>query len=249
MTAERLQKILAEAGIASRRASERLILDGRVSVNGRVVTELGSRADPERDQIRIDGTPLPAREAPVYLILNKPYGYVTTARDEHGRPAVMDLVYKTAERVFPVGRLDMDSEGLLLLTNDGEFAQRLTHPSHEVEKEYLALVRGTPATEALRRLRHGVLLDGRPTATATVEVTHPADVPPAGPGKAWLRFVLHEGRKRQVRRMCEEVGHEVERLIRVRVGPLRLRGLVPGRVRELTPTEIERIRRAAGLCD
>jgi 23S rRNA pseudouridine2605 synthase len=247
MASERLQKILAEAGIASRRACERLMLDGRVRVNGRVVTELGSRADPETDSISVDGEPVVVTPRLVYLVLNKPPGYVTTARDEQGRPTVMDLVYKTRERVFPVGRLDMESEGLLLLTNDGELAQRLTHPSHQVEKEYLALVRGTPNAEALRRLRRGVSLEGRRTAPATAELAGKSEGLPAPPGRAWLRLVLREGRKRQARLMCEQVGHPVEQLIRVRIGPLRLRGLVRGRVRELTPAEIERIRQAAGL--
>ena len=150
MAQQRLQKILAEAGVASRRASERLIAESRVSINGRIVTRPGTLADPEADQISVDGRPLAARAAPIYLLLNKPPGYVTTAKDERGRPTVIDLAFRTQERLFPVGRLDMDSEGLLLLTNDGEFAQRLTHPRHEVEKEYMALVRGTPTDESLR---------------------------------------------------------------------------------------------------
>jgi len=244
---QRLQKILAEAGVASRRASEQVIRDGRVRVNGKIVTQLGTRADPSRDAVTVDGQPLGPAEQAVYLAVNKPPGYVTTARDELGRRSVLDLVYKTHERVFPVGRLDMDSEGLVLLTNDGELAQRLTHPRHEVEKEYLALVHGEPDAPTLRALRHGVELDGRQTAPAVVETVHA----PAGlatpPDHSWLRIVLREGRKRQVRLMCEAAGHPVERLIRVRIGPLRLRGLVPGRVRELTEDEIGRLRMAAGL--
>jgi 23S rRNA pseudouridine2605 synthase len=247
MAPERLQKILAEAGIASRRAAERMIQEGRVTVNGSLVAEPGVKADAEIDEIRVDGEPIDAPALPVYLMLHKPRGYVTTARDERGRRSIMDLVYKTRERVFPVGRLDMDSEGLLLLTNDGELAQRLTHPSHEVEKEYLALVRGTPDQEALRGLRRGVTLNGRLTAPAVVEPVRKPEGLAEQPGHSYLRLVLREGRKRQVRLMCEAVGHPVERLIRVRIGPLRLRGLVPGRVRELTPAEIERIRSAAGL--
>jgi 23S rRNA pseudouridine2605 synthase len=247
MAAQRLQKILAEAGIASRRASEGLIRDGRVRVNGQTVTELGSRADPSHDTITVDDRPVGPAERPVYLAVHKPPGYVTTASDDRGRPCVLDLVYKTQERIFPVGRLDMDSEGLLLLTNDGELAQRLTHPRHEVEKEYMALVRGEPGDDTLRRLRHGIEIDGRPTAPATAELVRaPGDLPtPAG--RCWLRLVLREGRKRQVRLMCEEAGYPVERLIRVRIGPLRLRGLVPGRVRELTEDEIGRLRTAAGI--
>ncbi|MGI8554498.1 MAG: pseudouridine synthase [Dehalococcoidia bacterium] len=247
MAFERLQKVMAEAGVASRRASERLIQEGRVWVNDRAVTALGSRVDPDHDRITVDGRIVGARPAPVYLVLNKPPGYVTTAHDEQGRPTVMDLAFKTRERVFPVGRLDRESEGLLLLTNDGELAQRLTHPSHEVEKEYLALLRGTPEAEALRRLRRGLMLDDGPTAPATAELVGKNEAPPAPPGTTWLRLVLHEGRKRQVRRMAEAVGYPVERLIRVRIGPLRLRGLARRRVRELTPDEIVRIREAAGL--
>ena len=247
MPAERLQKILAEAGIASRRAGEQMIREGRVHVNGRLVTELGSKADPSEDEIRVDGEPIGPAAPLVYLMLHKPHGYVTTAQDNQGRRSVMDLVFKTRERIFPVGRLDMDSEGLLLLTNDGALAQRLMHPSQEVEKEYLALVRGSPGAEALRRLRRGIDLDGRPTAPAVVEVVHAPEGLPEYQGRSYLRLVLREGRKRQVRLMCEGAGHPVERLIRVRIGPLRLRGLVPGRVRELTAVEVQRIRQAAGM--
>ncbi len=247
MSAERIQKILADAGVASRRAAERLMAEGRIAVNGQIVSRPGTLADPETDQISVDGATIGARPASVYLLLNKPRGYVTTARDERGRPTVMDLVYKTQDRVFPVGRLDLESEGLLLLTNDGALAQRLTHPRHEVEKEYLALVQGTPDARALHRLRHGVEIEGRLTAPAEAEIIGPPDGIQPRPGYSWLRLVLKEGRKRQARRMCEAVGHPVERLIRSRIGPLRLRGLVPGRVRELTPLEVDRIRTAAGL--
>ncbi len=247
MATERLQKILAEAGVASRRAAERIIADGRVRVNGTLVTRLGTQANPETDSISVDGISIGSRPPAVYLLLNKPRGYVTTARDPRGRPVVMDLVYKTRERVFPVGRLDMDSEGLLLLTNDGELAQRLTHPRHEVDKEYMALVDGTPDDDALRDLRRGVDLEQRRTAPATVELIPPPAGLSTGPGQSWLRLVLKEGRKRQVRLMCEAVGYPVSRLIRSRIGPLRLRGLVPGRVRELTQTEIERLLEAADL--
>lgn len=247
MPPERIQKILADAGIASRRAAERMVLDGRVAVNGRVISRPGTPADPETDRIAVDGKQIAGRPPAVYLVLNKPPGYVTTAHDERGRPTVMDLVYKTKERVFPVGRLDLESEGLLLLTNDGELAQRLTHPKHEVEKEYLALVRGVPDAESLRQLRRGIAIEERLTAPATIEVIKPPDDSPAHAGHTWLRVVLTEGRKRQVRLMCEAVGLPVVRLIRSRIGPLRLRGLVPGRVRELTAAEIERIRQAAGL--
>ena len=247
MPRERLQKLLAEAGVASRRAAERMIADGRVTVNGSTVTQMGTVADGASDTIAVDGVVLGAPPEHVYLVVHKPPGYLTTSRDDRGRPVIMDLVYKTRARVFPVGRLDMDSEGLLLLTNDGELAQRLTHPSHEVDKEYLALLQGTPSERALRELRRGIDIEGRRTAPATVElIQNPAELE-TKPGQSWLRIVLKEGRKRQVRRMCESVGHPVERLIRTRIGPLRLRGLVPGRVRELTPAEIAKLQEAAGL--
>jgi pseudouridine synthase len=247
MTRERLQKLLAEAGVASRRVSERIIAEGRVQVNGSTVTQMGAVADPVSDTISVDGVALGPTPELVYLVVHKPPGYLTTSRDDRGRPVVMDLVYKTKARVFPVGRLDMDSEGLLLLTNDGDLAQRLTHPSHEVEKEYLALLQGTPSARALSELRRGVDLEGRRTAPATVElIQNPAELE-TKPGRSWLRIVLKEGRKRQVRGMCESVGHPVERLIRTRIGPLRLRGLVPGRVRELTSAEVARLREAAGF--
>jgi 23S rRNA pseudouridine2605 synthase len=247
MAQERLQKVLAESGIASRRAAERLIVDGRVQVNGTVITRLGALADAAADTICVDGRPIAPPAEHVYLAVNKPAGYVTTSSDERGRPIVMDLVYKTKERVFPVGRLDQDSEGLLLLTNDGELAQRLTHPSHEVDKEYLALVDCSPNPAALRALRRGIDIDGRRTAPATAETIGAPEGFDTPAGHEWLRLVLREGRKRQVRRMCEAAGCNVVRLVRTRIGPLRLRGLVPGRVRELTPAEIEKLRQAAGL--
>jgi 23S rRNA pseudouridine2605 synthase len=247
MAKERLQKVLAESGVASRRAAERLIVDGRVQVNGVAVTQLGSLADVTTDTICVDGLPIAPAAEHVYLAVNKPAGYVTTNSDERGRPIVMDLVYKTKARVFPVGRLDQDSEGLLLLTNDGQLAQCLTHPSHEVDKEYLALVDRSPSPAALQALRRGIELDGRRTAPATVEEIRAPDGLRTPEGHAWLRFVLREGRKRQVRRMSESAGCNVVRLIRTRIGPLRLRGLVPGRVRELTQAEVERLRQAAGL--
>ncbi|MGH9151399.1 MAG: pseudouridine synthase, partial [Acidimicrobiales bacterium] len=191
---ERLQKVLARTGFGSRRACEQLIADGRVTVNGAVAT-LGRRVDVEHDRVEVDGAAVGVRAGLVHYLLNKPRGVVTTAADTHGRPTVVDLV-PGEPRVFPVGRLDADSEGLLVLTNDGELAHRLTHPSFGVEKEYLAEVAGTPSPAAVRRLREGVDLDDGRTAPARV-----AAVPPRG-----LRIVVHEGRNRQVRRMCEAVG-------------------------------------------
>ena len=232
--AERLQKILSRAGVASRRAAEELISAGRVTVNGRVAS-LGDRADPAADAVAVDGVRLGVAPGLVYYLLNKPRGVVTTASDPQGRPTVVDLV-PAEPRVFPVGRLDADTEGLLLLTNDGDLTQRLTHPSHGVEKEYLAEVEGRPAPGALRRLRQGVELDDGLTAPARVSL--------AAPGA--LRIVIHEGRNRQVRRMCDAVGHPVVRLVRVRIGPLRDTRLRPGKWRPLDQKEVRALEAAVG---
>jgi 23S rRNA pseudouridine2605 synthase len=230
---ERLQKVLARAGFGSRRACELLIEEGRVTVNGDDAV-LGQRVDVERDRVAVDGVPIAIREGLVYYLLNKPRGVVTTARDPQGRRAVVDLVPRQP-RVFPVGRLDADTEGLLLLTNDGDLAQRLTHPSFGIEKEYLAEVTGRPSPGALRRLREGVELDDGPTAPAKA-----AFVPPHA-----LRITIHEGRTRQVRRMCAAVGHPVVRLVRTRIGPLADRKLKPGEWRPLTPREVRALENAA----
>ncbi len=225
---ERLQKVLAIRGWGSRRVCEDLIASGRVTVNGEIAV-LGRRVDTARDQVEVDGVPIGVKPGLVYYLLNKSRGVVTTSHDTHGRPTVVDVVPREP-RVYPVGRLDIDTEGLLLLTNDGELALRLTHPSHGVEKEYLAEVSGgTVAQGALRRLREGVELDDGTTA--------PAKVSQPTPGV--LRLTIHEGRNRQVRRMCEAVGHPVQRLVRVRIGPLRDASLGPGEWRELTTSEVK----------
>jgi 23S rRNA pseudouridine2605 synthase len=223
---ERLQKVLARAGLASRRVCEDLVAEGRVTVNGEVA-ELGRRVDAERDVIEVDGALVPTAPGLVYYALNKPAGVVTTAADTHGRPTVVDLV-PAEPRVFPVGRLDADSEGLLLLTNDGELTHRLTHPSFGVEKEYVASVEGDPSPAALRRLREGIELDDGPTAPAKVARLEAGVV----------RITIHEGRNRQVRRMCEAVGHPVTRLVRTRIGPLADRRLKPGEWRPLSGAEV-----------
>jgi 23S rRNA pseudouridine2605 synthase len=232
----RLQKILSTAGVASRRASEKLIVEGRVSVNGTTVNELGTRADPEHDAIRVDGRQVQAPRARRYLLMNKPRGYVTTRSDPEGRPTVIDLLGRTREYIYPVGRLDYDSEGLLLLTNDGELAARLMHPRHEVEREYEVRVRGVPTRAAIERLERGVTIEGRKTAPATVRL-HEA----ARESRATLTIILHEGRSRQVRKMCEVVGYQVVRLRRVRIGPIADPTLRAGEVRDLTPAEIRRL--------
>jgi 23S rRNA pseudouridine2605 synthase len=227
---ERLQKVLARVGFGSRRACEELIGTGRVTVNGEAAT-LGRRVDPSSDRIQVDGVPVPSAPGLVYYLLNKPAGVVTTASDPEGRSTVVDLVPATP-RVFPVGRLDYETEGLLLLTNDGELSQGLTHPSRGVEKAYLAEVEGVPSRGALRRLREGIVLDDGPTAPARVRMAQSV------PGGAALEIVIHEGRNRQVRRMCEAVGHPVRRLVRTRIGPLVDRRLAPGRWRPLEPSEV-----------
>ncbi len=237
--AERLQKILARAGLGSRRGVEELLRRGAVRVNGRVAT-LGDKADPERDAITVDGKPLPAAGSPLYLLLNKPVGYLTTRHDPFGRPTVFDLLPPLPAKVFPVGRLDLDTEGLLLFTNDGALAQRLAHPGGEVEKEYLAWVEGVPTPAALAALRRGVELPEGRTAGARVRL-----VEPQGTG-ALLRLTLREGKKRQVRRMLAAVGHPVRRLLRVRLGTLELGDLGPGETRGLTAEEVRRLGQPAG---
>jgi 23S rRNA pseudouridine2605 synthase len=241
---ERLQKILSAAGIASRRMSEDLIQQGRVAVNGAVITQLGAKADPSRDDIRVDGRRIRLTRRRLYLLLNKPRGYVTTRRDPEGRPTVLDLLHGVSEYVYPVGRLDYDSEGLLLLTNDGELAARLTHPRHEVERVYRAKIRGVPGVHALERLQRGIVLDGRRTAPAQVAVKA---LPAAGTPHTIIEMTLHEGRQRQVRRMLEAVGHPVARLRRIRIGPIADETLPTGAFRELTREELQKLRRAAGL--
>ncbi len=231
--AERLQKVLAARGWGSRRTCEELIAAGRVTVNGEVAV-LGRRVDPDVDVVEVDGAPVGIKADLVYYLLNKPAGVVTTARDTHGRRTVVDLV-PPEPRVYPVGRLDADTEGLLLLTNDGELANRIAHPRHGVEKEYLATVAGGPvAAGALRRLREGVELDDGMTAPARV----------SQPDAGVLRITIHEGRNRQVRRMCEAVGHPVTRLVRTRIGPITDRRLAPGAWRPLTPEEVIALARA-----
>ncbi len=230
---ERIQKVLAQAGIGSRRTCDELVAAGRVTVDGEVAS-LGRRVDVAVDQLAVDGIVIGVRPGLVYRLLHKPPGVVTTAADPEGRPTVVELV-PDEPRVFPVGRLDVDTEGLLLLTNDGDLTHRLTHPSYGVEKEYVAEVDGEPTRTALRRLREGVELDDGVTAPARVSVV--------GPGV--LTLVIHEGRNRQVRRMCEVVGHPVRRLVRTRIGPIRIATLPLGEWRALTIAEVRSLEQAA----
>ncbi len=241
MTAERLQKVMARAGLGSRRASEELIRQGRVRVNGQIVTRLGTRVDPSRDEIVVDGQPLSPADPLIYLLVHKPAGYLSTTHDPYGRPTVMHLL-SAPQRIYPVGRLDLESEGLLLLTNDGPLTQKLTHPRYQHEREYRVLVRGQPDRQALRALRQGVQLEDGKASPARVR---PIEGEPAPQGTTWLRVVLRQGRKRQVRRMCAAVGHPVQRLIRVRMGPLLLGALRPGESRPLTRQELKSLRASA----
>jgi len=244
MPLERLQKIIAAAGVASRRKAEELITSGHVLVNGQPVTELGSKADPETDHIRVNGKLLHGPQRNVYLLLNKPKGFVTTMSDPEKRPTVMDLIRGVKGRVYPVGRLDYASEGLLLMTNDGELAHSLMKAASHVPKTYVVKVAGTPKEEAIAKLRAGVSIatdDGKRVRTnpASVRVVKEAANP-------WYEVTLIEGRNRQIRRMFEAVGHHVEKIKRVRYGPLTL-DVPPGKLRPLTPKEVERLKSACGL--
>ncbi|MBR3691082.1 MAG: rRNA pseudouridine synthase [Clostridia bacterium] len=229
---ERLQKLLSGFGVASRREAEKLIEAGVVKVNGKVAY-LGMRTDPELDRIEVDGRRIEKRPPLTYVMLNKPRGYVTTTEDERGRRTVTDLLEGLNHRVYPVGRLDMNTEGLLLLTNDGAFAQRLTHPKFEVEKEYRANVTGD-AEAAVKLFRRGMLIDGEEISPARARVLKSDPVT----GVSTISVIIHEGKNRQVRRMCESAGLEVRRLKRVAEGPLTLTGLAPGKWRLLTEAEV-----------
>ena len=231
---ERLQKILSRAGVASRRSAERIMLEGRVTLNGTPVQQLGTKADLDHDDVRVDGVRIRPPQKPVYLLLNKPKGVVSTRHDPAGRETVMDLVPSVAG-LFPVGRLDVTTEGLLLLTNDGDFAQRVAHPRYEVPRVYQAKVRGVPTADTLARLRAGVRVDGERMAVDRVRVLE-------GESNAWVEVTLHEGKHHEVKRLLEAVGHPVSKLKRVGLGPLTSRGLEPGEFRHLTPREVRALR-------
>lgn len=237
----RLQKVLAKAGVASRRAAEELIAAGRVSVDGKVVTEMGRRVDPDRAVVHVDGSRIVLREDLVHLALNKPAGMLSTMSDERGRPCVGDLVADRVDRLFHVGRLDAETEGLLLLTNDGELGHRLMHPSFEVQKTYVAEVAGQVPRDLGRRLRAGVTLEDGPVSVDSFRLVD------SGAGRSMVELVLHEGRKHVVRRMMEEVGHPVQRLVRTAVGDVRMGDQRPRRIRPLTQGEVGSLYRAVGL--
>jgi 23S rRNA pseudouridine2605 synthase len=245
MAAERLQKIIAAAGITSRRKAEELITQGRVTVNGQVIKELGTKADPEQDHIKVDGKLLRGAERHIYLLLNKPKGYVTTVADPEGRPTVMDLVKHVGERIYPVGRLDYASEGLLLMTNDGKLANFLTRAASHVPKTYLVKISGQAPEEDIGKLRHGIRIGSKAgirgmqavrTAPAQVRIVREAENP-------WYEVTLIEGKNRQIRRMFEEIGHHVEKIKRVRYGSLTL-DVEPGKFRELAPHELAALRKS-----
>ena len=237
----RLQKVIAAAGVASRRAAEQMISQGRVEVNGRVVQEQGLRVDPERDQIRVDGRRIPAARRHIYLVLNKPRGVVSTMSDPEGRPTLADYLGRCRERLFHVGRLDTDTEGLILLTNDGEFAHRLSHPSFEVPKTYVAEVAGVVDQRTIQRLEKGLRLDDGSVKPDRVKLLS------RGESRSLLAITLHEGRNRVVRRMMDSVGHPVDRLARTGIGPVRLGQLAIGTTRELTREELGRLLDLVGM--
>lgn len=237
----RLQKVLAKAGVASRRAAEELIAEGRVSVDGVIVREMGRRVDPETAVVHVDGSRIVVREDLVHLALNKPRGMLSTMADDRGRPCVGDLVADRGDRLFHVGRLDAETEGLLLLTNDGDLGHRLMHPSYQMEKTYLAEVTGLVPRDLGRRLRDGVELDDGPV------VVHSFRMVDSHAGRSLVELVIHEGRKHVVRRLLDEVGHPVQKLVRTAIGDVRLGNQRPGRIRALNHTEVGSLYRMVGL--
>ncbi|WKV09032.1 pseudouridine synthase [Thermoanaerobacterium sp. CMT5567-10] len=229
---ERLQKYLAECGIASRRKCEQLILDGKIKVNGTVIKNLGIKIDPDKDIVEYNGRVVAKVQHNIYIMLNKPTGFITTVKDQFGRPSVLDII-KIKDRIYPVGRLDYNTSGLLLLTNDGDIANKLMHPKHEIDKVYIAKIRGIPDDKDLDRFRNGLLLDNRLTAKAKIEILKKIN------NDALVKIVIHEGRNRQIRRMCELIGHPVMTLKRIKIGDLELGNLKVGQWRYLTGEEVQ----------
>lgn len=238
---ERLQKVLARAGVASRRHAEELILEGKVQVNGAVVTQLGTKVDPAKDHIKVDGKRIAKEERKIYLLLNKPKGYITSVRDPEGRPTVMELIADVRERVYPVGRLDYDTEGLLLFTNDGDLARALMHPSTGIDKTYWAKVKGRPTDDVLKKIeRGGISLPEGKSAPCKIRALRETDE------NVWVELILHEGKKRQIRMMMEKVGHPVLKLKRVAYAFLKIGNLPLGSYRDLSPAEIQKLKKLAG---
>jgi 23S rRNA pseudouridine2605 synthase len=232
----RLQKIIADAGIASRREAEELIREGMVTVNGKPVVNLGTKVDPEKNHIKVKGKLIRLESRKVYLALNKPAGFITTRNDPQGRPTVLSLIRGVRERINPIGRLDLHTEGLLLLTNDGELTHALTHPSHHLPKVYLAKVKGKPTPEQLKKLARGIRLEDGMTAPAEIRRMKTL------PANTIVQVTLYEGKNRQIRRMFEKIGHSVLKLERVRIGPIYLGRLAPGKFRQLDPSEVEKLK-------
>jgi 23S rRNA pseudouridine2605 synthase len=228
----RLQKIISQAGVTSRRKAEDLIREGRVRINGKTVFELGTKADPDRDTIDVDGKRIEPKQPKISVLLNKPDGYITSLRDPEGRPTVKKLVDKIPIRLYPVGRLDYHTEGLLIMTNDGDLAQKIEHPSHALEKLYLAKVKGVPEENKINKLRAGIILEGRKTLPAKIKIIETRK-------NAWLEITIQEGRQNQIRNMFEEIGHPVLKLKRVAIGAIRDDSLKPGEYRMLKPQEIK----------
>lgn len=230
---ERLQKVMAELGVASRRKCEELILQGKVSVNGQIITELGTKVDKQSAIILVEGVRLATGIKKVYLLLNKPIGYITSAKDQFDRPTVIDLITEIKVRLYPVGRLDYDTEGLLILTNDGDLTFKLTHPSHNVTKTYTALVNGRVEEEAIEIFKEGVIIEDYKTAPAKLEILKYVD------NDTLVNITIHEGKNRQVRKMCDAIGHSIIRLKRISIGSLKLGDLSTGHYRHLNKEEIE----------
>lgn len=228
----RLQKYMAQSGVASRRKSEEMILAGRVAVNNKIVTELGIKIDPKIDNVKVNGKNISAEKKKIYIMLNKPMGFVTTVSDEKDRRTILDLIEGVDERIYPVGRLDIDTMGLIILTNDGELTNKLTHPKHKVPKRYIAVVEGVPSRYELEKFRKGMKLEGKMTAPAKIKVAKRYE------NESILDIIIHEGRNRQVKKMCEAINHPVKKLKRVEMGELQLRGLDIGNWRYLDEDEI-----------
>lgn len=229
----RLQKYMALSGVASRRKSEELILEGLVQVNNKVVTELGTKIDPKRDVVKVNDKGIRLESKKIYIMLNKPVGYVTTMKDEKDRNIVTDLIDGIDERIYPIGRLDADTTGLLLLTNDGDLAYKITHPKNEIPKRYIAIVEGVPNRYELEKFRRGLIIDGRPTAEAFIKIAKRYD------NESILDISIHEGRNRQVKKMCEMINHPVKKLKRIAIGEIELRGLEIGNFRHLDDEEVK----------
>lgn len=233
---ERLQKIISRAGIASRRHAEEMIVEGRVTVNGRLIRDLGTKADPEKDHIKVNRRLINPKQPMTYIILNKPRGYITSLRDTEGRPTVMDLLRGVRTRVYPVGRLDYDTEGILLMTNDGDLAHSIMHPRREIPKTYYAKVKGILEDKDFEKIRKGIRIEGGMTSPAEVKKIRRTE------GNSWIEMTIHEGKKRQIRRMLERIGHPVLKLKRIRIGFLDLKDLGTGEYRYLTPNEVSRLK-------